>query len=80
MGADILQAGLGAADRAGQVNGPGVEQELFRQCALASVGMRNDGERPTDAHKGGEVFGDRVLRHERAARVRLSGTGTAPAL
>jgi hypothetical protein len=40
-GAALVLAG---ADGAGQVDGPGVEEELFGQSGLARVGMRDNGE------------------------------------
>ena len=37
---------LAAANRAGQLDRAGIQQQLFRERRLARVGMRDDGERP----------------------------------
>ena len=41
---DDVPIGLAAANRAGQLDGPCVQQEFFSQRGLACVRVRNDGE------------------------------------
>ncbi len=55
--------GVAPADRAGELNGAGVQEQLFRERRLARVGMRNNREGapprhfPVEFGEGGRVYG-----------------------
>ena len=48
---------LAPANRAGELNRAGIQQQLLRQRGLAGVGVRDDGERPPPRHFAVEIRG-----------------------
>jgi hypothetical protein len=51
------------ANRAGKLDGPRVQQQLFRERGFAGVGMRDDGERPPARDLSLELALNRLICH-----------------